>query len=114
MTAFRFDDTGRCPVGAACVSCGATATGARSITACPSGPDTCGAPAGAPCESWCASHPAEPEPGPLAVALVDTPYGTICLTVCWGCSAAGWLPRLTTNAALRLVIDHREHTTASR
>jgi hypothetical protein len=109
MSGLRFDRIGRCPVGAACISCGVDSAGARVITACPPGLDTCGAPAGQPCESWCASQAAEPEPGPLVVAVVDSPYGELCLTVCWGCSAAMWLPRLTADAAMRLALDHATH-----
>ena len=93
----------------ACLSCGTDAAGARTITACPDLPDTCGAPVGTPCEHWCASQAAEPEPGPLAVATADTPVGVLCMTLCWGCSAAGWLPRLTADAAMRMVMDHAAH-----
>lgn len=109
MSGLRFDGVGRCPVGAACISCGVDSAGARVITACPPSPDTCGAPAGQQCEPWCASQPAEPEPGPLAAAIVRSPFGELCLTVCWGCSAAGWLPKLTADAAMRLALEHAAH-----
>lgn len=44
MSALRFDDTGGCPVGTACMSCGVDSDGARVITGCSGLPDTCGAP----------------------------------------------------------------------
>lgn len=86
MTTLRYTGTGHCPMWAACIACGTT--GAKQ------------------------ADPTTDVPGPLAVATVDTPYGPLCLSVCWGCSATGWwLPRLTADAVMRLVIAHRAHVT---
>lgn len=109
MTALHADDTSRCPVAPVCLSCGTNAAGARTMTPCTGAPDLCGAPAGQACEPGCPSLAAEPEPGPLAVATAGTPVGMLCMTLCWGCSAAGWLPRLTAGAAMRMVMDHAAH-----
>lgn len=87
--------------------CGTTADGARSTTAHPDRPDTCGAPAAKPREPWCASPAAEPEPGPLAVTIVAT--SALCVTICWRCPANGLPPTLTGDAARRLIIEHRDH-----
>lgn len=55
------------------------------------------------------SQAAEPEPGPLRVAILGAGAGALCVTLCWGCSANGLLPTLTGDAARRLIIEHREH-----
>ena len=114
MTALRFNHTGRCPVAAGCISCGATATGARSITACPAGRDTYGAPAGRLCEPWCASRAAEPRAWPARSRHRRHPVRHALHDALLGMLAAGRLPRLTAAAAMRLVIEQREHATASR
>lgn len=87
--------------------CGTTADGARSTTAHPVRSDTCGAPAGKPCEPWCASQASEPEPGPLAVTIVGT--SALRVTICRGCAANGLPPTLTDYASRRLIIERRNH-----
>jgi hypothetical protein len=91
--------------------CGTTADGARSTTAYPDRPDTYGAPAGTPCEPWCAPQAGEPEPSPLAVTIVgaSASASALCGTICRACAANGPLPTLTGDAVRRRIIEHREH-----
>jgi hypothetical protein len=106
MSPMDIADTTRCPIAAACESCGG-----RAAPACDM-PDGCGAAAGQPCEPGCPSLAADPNgpAGYLAVASADTPVGVICLTLCGSCAEAGALPRIPSwSAAIRRVHEHCEH-----
>lgn len=83
MTALRYDGREHCPPWMACISCGTTRPRQDPATT--------------------------NAPGPLVVAIASTIYGPICVGVCWGCSAAEWLPSITADAAMRLVVEHRGH-----
>jgi hypothetical protein len=90
-----------CPVGHACLACRTPAP------ACDM-PDGCGAAAGRPCEAGCPSLAADGNE--LAVSLTEFDGHTLCITRCAACTAEGRWPRLTADAARRMVIDHRGHT----
>ena len=68
-----------------------------------------------------------PEPCPVAVAcwsclstdglralVASSPHGAFCWTACGRCAAGGAHVRITGDAALRLAIEHREHTGPAR
>lgn len=48
----------------------------------------------------------------LTVTLAETGAGPTCITRCVACTAEGRYPRLTADAAMRLVIEHRAHLDA--
>ncbi len=101
------DDDNGCPVGRACLGCGITA--AALAPACTGALDLCGAPAGEPCEPGCPSLASEGWRTVLDVAVFSIAAEALCLTLCASCAATRRLPRLTTSAAMRLAIEHREH-----
>jgi hypothetical protein len=92
--------TPACGPGFACFVCRAPGP------VCQGHPD-CRAVKGAPCAPGCPGTPVDPNV--LAVAVADTPFGPVCVTRCACCAAQGRYPRLTTYAALRLAVEHREH-----
>jgi hypothetical protein len=111
VSALDWYDTSRCPVGARCVGCGVS--DAELYPACTGSPDLCGAPAGTPCAPGCPSRAADDyPPGLLAVTVYGGPAASLCLTTCWACAATP--PKLTADAALRLVVEHRGHVGATR
>lgn len=92
--------TAGCPTGYACLACRTPAP------ACDM-PDGCGAREGEPCAPYCPGTAADPNV--LIVSLAETGAGPTCITRCAVCTAEGRYPRLTADAALRLVVEHREH-----
>jgi hypothetical protein len=70
-------------------------------------PDGCGAAAGQPCEPGCPNLAADPND--LTVSIAECAAGTLCVTRCAACTAEGRYPRLTADAAMRLVLEHAAH-----
>ena len=92
--------TPSCGPGYACFACRAPGPTCEGLPDCP-------VRAAEPCAPGCPGTPTDP--AVLAVVVVESAAGALCVTRCAVCAAEGRLPRLNADAAHRLAHEHRAH-----